>query len=115
MVTWILRVEGLAILLAALYIYSLMEGNWLLFIFFLLVPDISMIGYISDKKIGAFIYNLFHNLTLPMLLIVIGFFFNIQIVAFAGAILLAHVGMDRFFGYGLKYPSNFKDTHLQRV
>jgi len=28
---------------------------------------------------------------------------------------LAHIGFDRFFGYGLKYPTGFKDTHLQRV
>jgi hypothetical protein len=27
----------------------------------------------------------------------------------------AHIGMDRLLGYGLKYPTDFKDTHLQRV
>jgi hypothetical protein len=27
----------------------------------------------------------------------------------------AHIGMDRLMGYGLKYPTGFKDTHLQRV
>jgi hypothetical protein len=26
-----------------------------------------------------------------------------------------HIGIDRLFGYGLKYPSAFKDTHLGRV
>jgi hypothetical protein len=26
-----------------------------------------------------------------------------------------HIGVDRPIGYGLKYPSGFKDTHLQRV
>jgi hypothetical protein len=33
----------------------------------------------------------------------------------AGAVLVAHVGMDRAVGYGLKYPTHFKDTHLQRI
>jgi hypothetical protein len=28
---------------------------------------------------------------------------------------IAHIGVDRFSGYGLKYPSGFRDTHLQRV
>ena len=30
-------------------------------------------------------------------------------------IWLAHIGVDRLLGYGLKYPTGFKDTHLQRV
>jgi hypothetical protein len=30
-------------------------------------------------------------------------------------IWLAHIGMDRMVGYGLKYPTAFKDTHLSRV
>ena len=30
-------------------------------------------------------------------------------------IWLAHIGADRALGYGLKYPTHFKDTHLQRV
>jgi hypothetical protein len=25
------------------------------------------------------------------------------------------IGVDRTIGYGLKYPTGFKDTHLQRV
>jgi hypothetical protein len=30
-------------------------------------------------------------------------------------ILFAHIGIDRWLGFGLKYPSGFKDTHLQRL
>jgi hypothetical protein len=30
-------------------------------------------------------------------------------------IWLAHIGLDRAVGYGLKYPTAFKETHLQRV
>jgi hypothetical protein len=30
-------------------------------------------------------------------------------------IWLAHIGLDRTLGYGLKYPTFFEDTHLQRV
>jgi Domain of unknown function (DUF4260) len=28
---------------------------------------------------------------------------------------ITHIGVDRAIGYGLKYPTGFKDTHLQRV
>jgi hypothetical protein len=30
-------------------------------------------------------------------------------------VLLAHVGMDRALGYGLKLPTDFRDTHLGRI
>jgi len=30
-------------------------------------------------------------------------------------IWIAHIGIDRVLGYGLKYPTAFKDTHLQKV
>jgi hypothetical protein len=33
----------------------------------------------------------------------------------AAVLLVAHVGMDRAFGYGLKYPTAFQDTHLGRI
>ncbi len=36
-------------------------------------------------------------------------------LTFAGILLVAHVGMDRAFGYGLKYPTSFQDTHLGRI
>ncbi len=32
-----------------------------------------------------------------------------------GLIWIAHIGMDRMMGYGLKYPTQFKDTHFSRV
>jgi hypothetical protein len=32
-----------------------------------------------------------------------------------GLIWFAHIGVVRAIGYGLKYPTGFKDTHLQRV
>ena len=30
-------------------------------------------------------------------------------------IWVAHIGADRAMGYGLKYPTHFRDTHLQRL
>jgi hypothetical protein len=32
-----------------------------------------------------------------------------------GLIWLAHLGIDRRFGFGLKYPAFFEDSHLQHV
>jgi len=33
----------------------------------------------------------------------------------AGAVFTTHVGLDRTLGYGLKLPSDFRDTHLGRI
>jgi hypothetical protein len=31
------------------------------------------------------------------------------------AVLLTHIGLDRTLGYGLKLPTDFRDTHLGRI
>jgi hypothetical protein len=32
-----------------------------------------------------------------------------------GLIWTAHIGVDRLLGFGLKYPTRFHDTHIQRL
>ncbi len=116
MVKKLLHAEGIAFFLAALFCYNLFEGNWLLFIILLFTPDISMLGYLKDKKLGAQLYNLGHNYVLALLVISFGLFVTGNpLVTHVGIILFAHVALDRALGYGLKYPSSFKDTHLQKV
>ena len=115
MVKLLLRLEGLAIFFSALYFYASNQGNWIAFVLFILLPDISMVGYITNTKIGAVIYNLVHTYILSIFLMFVGLLLQNHILVLSGIILLAHVGMDRFFGYGLKYPTNFTDTHLQKV
>lgn len=75
-----------------------------------------MIGYIKNKKIGAFIYNFVHNYVLALLCIFLGYILlKNTIVTLIGIILFAHVSIDRFLGYGLKYSTSFKETHLQKI
>ena len=81
----------------------------------LLVPDISMIGYLGGPRLGAVTYNLAHNLVTALVALGAGWVVAIDPLAMAGAVLLAHVGMDRTLGYGLKLPTDFKDTHLGRI
>ena len=45
----------------------------------------------------------------------IGLITDVAPVAIAGSVLIAHVGMDRAAGYGLKLPTSFQDTHLGRM
>jgi hypothetical protein len=110
-----LRAEGLAALVAGLAIYGALGGQWLLALPLLLAPDLSMVGYAAGPRVGAFTYNLVHNWAVGLAALGLGAWLDATPLLFVGAILVAHVGMDRLAGYGLKYPTFFKDTHLQRI
>ncbi|WP_130860915.1 DUF4260 domain-containing protein [Gracilibacillus phocaeensis] len=98
------------------YVYFIvLEFHWLAFILFLLTPDLSMLGYMKNNKIGSIIYNLFHTYTIPMLLIILSVAIHHTVLLLISLIWVAHIGMDRLFGYGLKYPTKFQDTHLERI
>jgi Domain of unknown function (DUF4260) len=111
----ILRAEGGVIFCASLLLYGEARARWILFVALVLVPDLSMLGYLSGARLGAAIYNVVHTLVAPLLLI--GFsvaFTQLRLVPY-GLIWTAHIGIDRLLGYGLKYPTRFRDTHLQRL
>ncbi len=110
-----LRAEGLPLFVAGAAAYGALGGPWLAFIPLLLVPDASAIGFVRDARLGAATYNLAHNLVTAGAVLGLGLWLGIGWLAIAGAILLAHIGMDRVAGYGLKYPTTFKDTHFQHV
>ncbi len=111
----LLRVEGGVLLTASLAFYSLYGESWILFALLLLAPDLSMLGYLAGATTGAATYNLFHNYVLPTALGGYALLSDSSWCLSLALIWLAHIGMDRLIGYGLKYPAGFKDTHLGRV
>ncbi|GAB3799715.1 DUF4260 domain-containing protein [Virgibacillus kimchii] len=111
----LIHLEGLAVLLLSVYFYFLVDYGWLFFILLLFAPDLSVLGYFADKKTGAVIYNIFHTYIVPVMCIVIALLFSIQLLLAIGLVWTAHIGMDRTVGFGLKYHTDFKDTHLQRI
>ena len=82
---------------------------------FLIAPDVSMVGYLRGPRAGAIVYNLAHDLATGVAIAGVGLAMGSVPVAAAGAIVVAHSGMDRMMGYGLKLPSSFKDTQLGRI
>lgn len=115
MIRNIIRLEGLAVFIAAIYLFYLTKGTFLLFFILFLTPDISLLGYLKDKKVGALTYNFVHNYLVALILIAGGIFSHNNILLHFGIILLAHVAIDRFFGFGLKYTEDFKATHIQKL
>jgi len=112
--TW-LRLEGLAAFVLGLALFGASGGNWLLLIPLLLLPDVSAVGYLVSPRIGTFTYNLVHNWVPGIVTLGVGAWLASPTILLAAAILIAHVGMDRAVGYGLKLPSSFHDTHLGRM
>ncbi|WP_245799148.1 DUF4260 domain-containing protein [Virgibacillus siamensis] len=102
-------------MLASVYFYFSSGLDWLLFAVLLFAPDISMFGYVHGKKAGAIVYNLFHTYVIPIMLLLAGMLLLHTTFVAVGLIWTAHIGMDRMLGFGLKYPDDFKDTHLTRV
>jgi hypothetical protein len=111
----LLRLEGAAVFATAIALYAYLQGSGLWFALLLLVPDLAAVGYAINKTVGAHVYNAVHVYALPLLLGVIGLLLAAPVIQQIALIWLAHIGMDRLAGYGLKYPSDFKDTHLKRV
>ena len=111
----ILRLEGAAVLVSMLALYASRGESWLAFVVLILVPDLAAVGYLKDVRLGSMTYNIVHTYTLPLALgvlaVVGGWALGVQLALIWGA----HIGMDRMVGYGLKYPTDFKDTHLGRV
>jgi hypothetical protein len=56
-----------------------------------------------------------HTEVFPIALATAGVVSDTDTATKIALIWLAHIGVDRLLGYGLKYPTAFKDTHLQRV
>lgn len=107
-----LKLEEAALFAASIYAFSLLDYSWWWFFGLLLTPDIGMIGYTAGNKVGAITYNIFHHKAVALLAGVLGVMFVNQPLMLAGIILFAHSSMDRVFGYGLKYFTGFKHTHL---
>jgi hypothetical protein len=110
-----IKLEELGLFALGIYFFSQLEYQWWWFLVLILAPDVSMIGYVFGNKTGAFCYNLFHHRGVAIALYLIGIYFSNALIQLSGVVLFAHASMDRMLGYGLKYESGFKDTHLGEI
>lgn len=112
----ILHFESLIFLISALVFYQLIGANWSMFFLLFFLPDISALAYITkNKRIGAIIYNMFHNYLLVMILVFFSLYIGDEIWMSYAIILFAHINFDRLIGYGLRYTDVFRVTHMQKV
>ncbi len=111
----IIKIEELAMFILSIVLFNQLHFVWWWFIVLFFVPDLSMIGYAINTKIGAFSYNFFHHKAVAINIGLIGFYLHNEIYMLAGIIIFGHSSFDRILGYGLKYTDAFKNTHLGRI
>jgi Domain of unknown function (DUF4260) len=115
----LLQIEGLALLLGSVVAYQWLSASWWMFLALFFVPDLSFAAYLLGPRMGAFGYNIMHSTLGPFLLAGVSWWFGpgvfTSITAPVAAIWFAHVGFDRILGYGLKYTTGFKNTHLGKL
>jgi hypothetical protein len=110
----LIRLEEAGILaLSVFLLYKLdMHLSWWVYTILFFSPDIGMLGYLVNTKVGAITYNLFHHKAVAALILIAGVVQSESYFLLAGLLLFAHSSFDRILGYGLKYPDHFKHTSI---
>jgi hypothetical protein len=111
----LLKLEEAGQFLFAIFLFSQSDYVWWIFPAYLLLPDLSMLGYLLNPKAGAWLYNFFHHKLVALVVLVLGYWLDNSGITLAGIILFGHSAMDRMFGYGLKFTTHFTHTHLGRI
>ncbi len=89
----VLRLEGIAMFVVMLLLYRELGLSWWLFVLLFLLPDLSILAYLADTKIGAVVYNVVHTYLLPAILFVFGFVGEGSILMGLGLIWGAHIAL----------------------
>ncbi|MCC6615760.1 MAG: DUF4260 domain-containing protein [Anaerolineae bacterium] len=111
----LLRLEGAAMLLGAIAAYAYTQGNGWAFVLLLIVPDLALLGYAVNPRVGSVAYDIAHFYALPVIVLAVAIYGSNPTLLHVGLIWFAHISMDRALGLGLKYATEAKETHLQRV
>src|SRR5204862_8355655 len=108
----LLRLEGLTLFACMTLLYAVWDGSWWVYAILFLAPDLSFAAYLAGPRAGAIVYNAAHSYLAPVALMTAGLAMASPLVLSIAMIWLAHIGIDRALGYGLKYQAGFAFTHL---
>ena len=119
----LLRLEELAQFLLCLGVLISVDVPWWVYLLLLIGPDIGMLGYLINTRVGAVTYNILHHKAVALSVLFIGgllvpegsIFRPVEpafVTIIAAVILYGHSSLDRIFGYGLKFGDSVQHTHL---
>jgi hypothetical protein len=108
----LLKLEEAFMFGLSIFLFSKLDYAWWWYPALILAPDLSMVGYLMNTRVGAMTYNFIHHKALGIGVFVLGVLLANQLLQLIGLIIFGHSSMDRVLGYGLKYPDSFQNTHL---
>ncbi|MGX9392498.1 DUF4260 domain-containing protein [Nitrobacteraceae bacterium UC4446_H13] len=111
----LLRIEGLTLFIGMTLLYGVWGGSWWIYAALFFIPDLSFLAYLAGPRAGAAFYNATHTYMPSLILSVIGFALAMPLTLSISMIWMAHIGIDRALGFGLKYDAGFGFTHLGRI
>jgi hypothetical protein len=110
----LLRLDGFAVALLAVFLYRELGASWWLFAGLFLAPDIAFLAYLVNRTAAPVVYNVLHTYVVPAVCFLAGLRMQHAPLMGVGLIWIAHIGVDRMLGFGLKYAEGFRVTHLQK-
>lgn len=102
----LLRLEEFALVVLSLYLFLALDYAWWWFPLLFFVPDISLLGYLSNQKLGGTIYNFIHHKAFAILLYLLGSFTQFSALQLAGVVMFGHSSFDRALGFELQEASS---------
>lgn len=103
----LVKLEEFAFVVLSFYLFLALDYAWWWFPALFFVPDVSLIGYLINRNIGATTYNVIHHKALAVLLYLLGGFIRWPGLQLAGLVLFGHSSLDRALGFELR---NLKET-----
>ena len=107
-----LQLEEAAEAAVAVAVFAHLPYAWWWLPALFLLPDLSMLGYLAGPRAGAVCYNVAHHKAVALAVGTAGWGLGATPLLLAGTVLLFHSAFDRLMGYGLKYTTGFRGTHL---
>ena len=110
---WLRHLEGAALFGLSLLVYR--RGHFGRYALLFLAADLFMLGYFLNVRVGAALDNLAPTTTIPRCAVFLAMLMpELRILPWL-LLWLWHIGFDRMLGFRPKYPTQFRDTHVQRV
>ena len=97
----LVKLEELTQVLLSIYLFSLLPFAWWVYPAFFFVPDLSMMGMLLNKRIGALTYNFIHHKALAVSIYILGGLLGAPLLSLIGVLLFGHSSFDRVLGFGL--------------
>lgn len=112
----LLNIEELLLFVGSVILFGIAtEYSWWMYALLFFLPDLAFAAYLINTQVGSWVYNFLHHKGVMIVLILAGYYLSIPLLLAVGIVFLGHSSFDRVVGYGLKFPDDFKHTHLGRI